>query len=132
MGKPVVGLMQNQPEWNAPDAWSIYFHTADIQKTAQAITPAGGSRCVQPMEVKEKGWMAMGTDPSGAAFGLWQPTGHRGFEVLGEAGAPVWHQLTTREFANAVDFYRAVLGWETRVESDTDEFRYEHSGFRWR
>ncbi|MGB8501797.1 VOC family protein [Mycobacterium sp.] len=123
-GKRVAGLMHNQPEWNAPDAWTIYFHTGDIQSTAAAIAPAGGSTCVEPMEVKEKGWMAMGTDPSGAAFGLWQPTGHRGFEVLGEPGAPVWHQLTTRDFAKAVDFYRALFGWQTRVESDTDEFRY--------
>ena len=78
-GKPVAGLMLNDPQWNAPDAWTIYFHTGDIQSTAAAITPAGGSTCVEPMEVKEKGWMAMGTDPSGALFGLWQPTGHHGF-----------------------------------------------------
>lgn len=123
-GKPVAGLMFNDPQWNAPDAWTIYFHTDDIQSTAAAITPAGGSTCVEPMEVKEKGWMAMGADPSGAVFGLWQPTGHRGFEVLGEADTPVWHQLTTRDFAKAVDFYRALFGWQTRVESDTDEFRY--------
>ena len=70
-----------------------------------------------------------GHRPVGCGFGLWQPTGHRGFEVLGEAGAPVWHQLTTCEFAKAVDFYRAVFGWETRVESDTDEFRYTTAVF---
>ena len=116
--------MQNQPEWNGPDAWNIYFHTADIHETVEALKAAGGSGCLEPMEVTEKGWMAMGTDPSGAAFGLWQPTGHYGFEVQGEAGSPVWHQLTTREFAKAVDFYRAVFGWQTRVESDTDKFRY--------
>lgn len=122
--KPVAGLMANQPEWNAPDAWNVYFHTTDIHQTADALTDAGGSTCVAPMEVPQKGWMAMGMDPSGAAFGLWQPTGHHGFEVRGEAGSPVWHQLTTRDFAEAVDFYRRVLGWQTRVESDTAEFRY--------
>lgn len=123
-GKPVAGLMANQPEWNAPDAWNVYFHAADIHRTVTAIADAGGSTCVAPMEVPQKGWMAMGMDPSGAPFGLWQPTGHHGFEVQGEAGSPVWHQLTTRDFAKAVDFYRAVLGWQTRIESDTDEFRY--------
>ncbi len=128
-GKPVAGLMQNQPEWNAPDAWNIYLHTADIHKTVEALKTAGGSNCVEPMEVKEKGWMAMGTDPAGAAFGLWQPTGHHGFELQGEAGSPVWHQLTTRDFAKAVDFYRAVFGWQTRIESDTDEFRYTTAVF---
>lgn len=128
-GKPVAGLMQNQPEWNAPDAWNIYLHTTDVHKTVEAVKSAGGANCLEPMEVKEKGWMAMGTDPSGAAFGLWQPTGHHGFEVQGEPGSPVWHQLTTRDFDKAVDFYRAVFGWETRVESDTDEFRYTTAVF---
>lgn len=128
-GKQVAGLMQNQPEWNAPDAWNIYFHTADTHTTVEALKTAGGSGCVEPMEVPQKGWMAMGADPSGAVFGLWQPTGHHGFEVQDEAGAPVWHQLTTLDFAKAVDFYRAVFGWQTRVESDTDEFRYTTAVF---
>lgn len=76
------------------------------------------------MEVPAKGWMAMVTDPSGAFFGLWQPIEHQGFEVVGEAGAPVWHELTTSDFDKAVDYYRTVLAWRTEFVSDTDEFRY--------
>ncbi|HZQ34059.1 MAG TPA: VOC family protein [Mycobacterium sp.] len=128
-GSPVGGLMATNPEWNAPDAWTTYFHTDDIQSTAKAGASAGGTSCVGPMEVPQKGWMAMGTDAAGAVYGLWQPTGHRGFEVIGEQGAPAWHQLTTRDFPKAVDFYRTVFGWETRVESDTDEFRYTNAVF---
>jgi predicted enzyme related to lactoylglutathione lyase len=40
------------------------------------------------MEIKDKGHMATLTDPTGAFFGLWQPNGHNGFEVVNEAGAP--------------------------------------------
>jgi predicted enzyme related to lactoylglutathione lyase len=54
---------------------------------------------------------------------------HRGFEILGEAGSPVWHQLTTRDHRAAVDFYREVLGWRTEEVSDTDEFRYTTARF---
>ena len=39
--------------------------------------------------------MAVLIDPTGAEFGLWQPNGHHGFEVFGNAGAPIYHQLTT-------------------------------------
>ena len=81
------------------------------------------------MEVKDKGWMAMLTDPTGAFFGLWQPIGHQGFEVFGEAGAPVYHQLTTRDYAKALDFYRQVFGWQTETVSDSDEFRYSTAIF---
>lgn len=123
-GGHVAGLMPKPPGMNAPDGWTVYFHTDDIQATAGAVRSADGTTCVEPMEVKEQGWMAIATDPSGAFFGLWQPTGHQGFEVIGEAGSPVWHELTTREFAKALDFYRQVLGWRTESVSDTDELRY--------
>lgn len=128
-GHPVAGLMANNPEWQSPDAWSTYFHTADINATVSALTAAGGSSCVGPMEVPAKGFMSMATDPAGAPFGLWQPLEHRGFELIGEPGAPAWHQLTTRNYRAAVDFYREVFGWRTEQISDTDEFRYTTAWF---
>jgi uncharacterized protein len=90
---------------------------------------AGGSSCVAPMQIPGRGAMAVGMDPSGAAYGLWQPIGHHGFEIVGEAGASVWHQLTTRDYGAALGFYRDVLGWDTRVESDSPEFRYTTAVF---
>lgn len=128
-GRPVAGLMRNDPQWNAPDGWTTYLHTADIHATLAAATAAGGTSCMPPMEVKDKGWMAMLSDPTGGVFGLWQPIGHQGFEVVGEPGAPVWHQLTTRDFGAALDFYRTVFGWQTQLVSDTDEFRYATAAF---
>jgi uncharacterized protein len=128
-GHPVAGLMANNPEFQAPDGWTTYFHTADINATTSAVTTAGGSTRMGVMEVPAKGFMAMATDPSGAMLGLWQPLEHHGFEVVGEAGAPVWHQLTTRDYRAAIDFYRAVFGWRTESVSDTDEFRYTTAWF---
>jgi uncharacterized protein len=128
-GKPVAGLMGNTPEMQSPDGWTTYLHTADINATVGKATAAGGVSCVEPMEIKDKGWMGLLTDPTGAFFGLWQPTGHRGFEVVNEAGAPVYYQLTTRDYGKALDFYRAVFGWQTETVSDTDEFRYSTSNF---
>ena len=43
--------------------------------------------------------------------------------------APVYIQLTTREYGKALDFYREVFGWETDAVSDTDEFRYSTASF---
>ena len=73
--------------------------------------------------------MALLTDPAGAVAGLWQPTGHHGFEVVNEAGAPVFHSLTTRDYGKALDFYRQVFGWQTETVADTDEFRYSTASF---
>ncbi|HWF69444.1 MAG TPA: VOC family protein [Mycobacterium sp.] len=128
-GHPVAGLMANPPESATPDHWATYFHTADINARVSALTAAGGSCFIGPMEVPTKGHMSLAIDPPGAAFGLWQPLEHRGFELIGEAGAPVWHQLTTRDYRAAVDFYREVFGWQTEQISDTDEFRYTTAWF---
>jgi uncharacterized protein len=49
--------------------------------------------------------------------------------VFGEANAPVYHQLTTRDYAKAMDFYRQVFDWQTETVSDSDEFRYSTANF---
>jgi hypothetical protein len=128
-GHRVAGLMANRGELESPDHWSTYFHTSDINATSAAVNAAGGSVCMGPMEVPATGFMAVAADPSSAFFGLWQPLEHRGFEVIGEAGSPVWHQLTTRDYRAAVDFYREILGWRTEQVSDTDEFHYTTAWF---
>jgi uncharacterized protein len=128
-GHPVAGLMASRPELEAPDHWTTYFHTSDINATMSAVTAAGGSVCMEVMEVPAKGYMGIATDPSGASFGLWQPLEHRGFGVVGEAGAPVWHQLATRDYRAVIDFYREVFGWRTEQIADSDEFRYTTAWF---
>ena len=128
-GHSVAGLMGNAPEYQTPDTWTTYLHTADVKATVAAAVAAGGANSMEVMEIPEKGWMALLTDPAGATVGLWQPTGHGGFQVVGEAGSPVWHQLTTRDYDAAIDFYRNVFGWQCNVESDTPEFRYTNAIF---
>jgi predicted enzyme related to lactoylglutathione lyase len=128
-GHPVAGLMTNDPQWNTPDGWSTYLHTADVDATLTSVAAAGGQSCGGAMDVPGKGRMGMVTDATGATVGLWQPSGHHGFEVVGEAGSPVWHQLTTRDYRKALDFYTSVFGWQLNVEADTDEFRYTNAIF---
>ncbi|TEA02635.1 VOC family protein [Mycobacteroides salmoniphilum] len=130
-GKAVAGMITNNPEWNAPDSWTTYFATDDINATLQKAVDNGGAHCMQAMEVPQLGYMGLFGDPSGVVVGLWQPLAHKGFQLVAEAGAPVWHELNTREYDKAVDFYTKVLGWNTKVEGDSDEFRYacaQHDG----
>lgn len=55
---------------------------------------------------------------------MWQPGEHIGFRVFDEPGTPGWFELHTRDYERTRAFYREVLGWTTRVESDTADFRY--------
>lgn len=128
-GKPVAGLMSNRPEFQMPDRWNTYLHTADVDATLAEVAAAGGAGCGGAMDIPAKGRMAMVSDPSGGVVGLWQPTGHLGTEITGVAGTPVWHQLTTLDFAAVLAFYTQVFGWQTEVAGDTDEFRYSTAVF---
>jgi predicted enzyme related to lactoylglutathione lyase len=114
---------------DVPDGWTTYLHTADVDATITAAVDAGGGSCGEAMDVPAKGRMAVLTDAAGAMVGLWQPNGHDGFEVVNETGAPVWHQLSTRDFGRTVDFYTTVFGWQMQVGSDTREFRYSNAIF---
>jgi predicted enzyme related to lactoylglutathione lyase len=120
----VAGCMAAQPGEGVPDVWSTYLATDDIAKTLEAVAAHGGQVLVPAMAVGDLGSMAFVTDPGGAAIGAWQPGSHQGFGVHTEAGAPSWFEVLTRDYAGAVDFYRAVFRWDTHTVSDTDDFRY--------
>lgn len=124
-GKPVAGLMRKMEDQAAmPDMWSTYLRCDDAAATAAAVTANGGQVYVEPMEVPEQGHMAICADPSGAVVSVWQPGGHQGYELAAEPGAPVWHELHTKDYDKAVKFYQDVFGWDTNVLGDGPDFRY--------
>lgn len=128
-GHPVAGLMTRHPQHTGPDCWTTYLHTADIDATVPTATAAGATGCGGVMPIAGKGRMTVLTDPTGAFVGLWEPAGHLGYEIVDEDGAPVYHQLTTRDYRAALAFYGEVFGWQLDTVSDTDEFRYSTAMF---
>jgi predicted enzyme related to lactoylglutathione lyase len=123
-GVMIAGMMRNDGSAGQPDAWTTYLSTPDAKATSEAAAAAGGQVHLEPMQVMHLGTMGMVADPGGAAVGLWQPGEHKGYGLVGEAGAPVWHELHTRRYQEVLDFYRTVFGWETSTMGDTDDFRY--------
>jgi len=121
---PVAGGMAKQADSGLPDVWSVYLTSDDAAKTVEAATDHGGQVYSAPMAVADLGTMAILADAGGASIGLWQPGTFPGFGVHGEAGTPSWFELLTRDYDAAVAFYRDVFRWETRVVTDTPEFRY--------
>ena len=122
-GVDVGGCMASQGE-GMPDVWSIYLATDDATKTVETAVANGAQVIVAPMVVADHGTMAFLVDPTGAAVGVWQPGAQKGLTVVGETGTPAWFELHTRGYERALDFYREVFRWDTRVLSDTDDFRY--------
>ncbi len=127
-GKHVAGCMANDGSTGYPDAWGVHLMTDDIKRTAEAVAAHGGTVEMEPMEVADNGSFAMIRDPGGSVIGAWEPNSVKGFELIGEAGAPAWFELHTGAYGDSVSFYRDVFGWDTHVMSDADEFRYTTLG----
>ncbi|MCF4120597.1 VOC family protein [Antribacter sp. KLBMP9083] len=111
-----------------PAVWGTYLKSFDVAATAVAAAEHGGTVAYGPDEVPGQGRFVTVIDPSGAAVGFWEPMAHTGYGLYGEHGTAAWHELHTRDYEAAVDFYAAVAGWDVHTMSDTEDFRYATFG----
>jgi predicted enzyme related to lactoylglutathione lyase len=128
-GKQVAGLMALQEE-GQPPSWTTYINVDDADAVAEKVKDAGGEVFVEPMDVMQLGRMAIFADPTGAAFGVWQPGQHKGAEVVSEPGSMAWNQCNTRDPEKALEFYAQVFGWDNeRVDTGgADYWQLEQAG----
>jgi predicted enzyme related to lactoylglutathione lyase len=123
-GKAVAGMSPPQPGSDLPPAWSLYLWANDADAAAKRVEQGGGTVLMGPMEVGPMGRMLFATDPTGAAFGLWEPGEHRGAQLHGEPGALSWAEVNTRDAAGADAFYQHLFGYEQEQIGDGEGFDY--------
>jgi uncharacterized protein len=124
-GRPVAGITPPmQGGADAPPTWNLYFSSADVAATAGRVEQGGAKVLVGPMEVPGTGHMLFAFDPTGAAFGVWQPGEHKGAAYWGEPGALTWVELNTRDGAAADAFYGGVFGYGNQQIGDGAQFDY--------
>jgi predicted enzyme related to lactoylglutathione lyase len=112
-GKLVAGIGPLQID-EQPTAWTTYIASDDADETASRAESVGGTIVVAPFDVFDAGRMAVLADPTGAAFGVWQPKEHHGAELFNEPGSVIWNELATRDSEAAAAFYGELFGWTTR------------------
>lgn len=122
-GRQVGGVMAGHGP-DDPSRWVIYLMSADADATARAVVEHGGAVLNGPESVADLGVMLFATDPAGNRFAVWQPGRHRGYEAVMTAGAPAYHELHTRDYAQVLTFYTDVFGIGHHVVADSDAFRY--------
>lgn len=124
-GKPVAGIMsaqamQDQP--SPPTVWTTYLSGSDASATERAITLAGGNVLMPTTDVMDLGRMLMASDPTGAAFGVWQPKDFAGAGIVNEPGAIIWNELNTTDKDVASAFYSSALGIEAAPMPDVKDY----------
>jgi predicted enzyme related to lactoylglutathione lyase len=111
-GRRVAGVGGPPPGAESmPSLWTTYLAVSDVDKTAEAITEAGGQVLASPMDVLTEGRMAIAADPAGAVFGLWQAGRHSGMEVANIPGTVTWNEGMSHDFEAAKNFYSKVFGY---------------------
>ncbi|MFJ8464212.1 VOC family protein [Streptomyces swartbergensis] len=121
-GHEVAGIGRLPPDRHLPIAWTPYFASENVDLTAETVRSCGGTIGVGPLDAADAGRLAIGSDPSGAVFGVWQAAAHLGTGVSGVHGAPAWNELLTFESATVAKFYRTVFGYQEEpvVSADFD------------
>lgn len=112
-GRRVAAIWQ-KPADMPVSVWGIYIGVDNADEASAKVQAAGGQVLQPAMDVMDYGRMALFTDPSGAAFGVWQSKSHTGIQIVNEPGAMAWHEVYTRDAAKARDFYHTVFGLEPR------------------
>jgi len=90
--------------------WNTYIAVDDVDAAVDKVGSAGGQVLMPAFDIGEAGRMAFVADPTGPAVGLWQANRHIGATLVGEPGAPIWHELITDKPESALAFYEAVVG----------------------
>jgi predicted enzyme related to lactoylglutathione lyase len=73
VGEGTGGGMMKNPMPGDPDNWLPYILVEDVPASTRKAKSLGATIAKDVTEVSGMGWFSVIIDPTGAAFGLWQP-----------------------------------------------------------
>jgi predicted enzyme related to lactoylglutathione lyase len=107
----VAGISLTPIAAESATAWTTYVCSDDVDATLERIRTAGGTVIRGPDDLAGAAGVAVCADTTGARFGIWQPTGHRGVQRANEDGTWNIQELATPDLDGAKAFYGAAFGW---------------------
>jgi predicted enzyme related to lactoylglutathione lyase len=130
-GRDVAGMYELGPaqrEQGLVPSWLAYVGVSNADASAERVRNLGGTLLAEPFDVGGIGRMCLATDPQGARFALWQPTGHIGYSRVGDPGCVCWNELATDDPEGAAAFYAGLFGWvaDTKPMSSGTYTEWKH------
>ena len=112
----IAGAMTLPPELaqhGVPPHWALYVGVDKIEPAVNEVVRLGGGALSDVMEVPTVGRMQAMRDPQGAAFSVYEPADPPPTaEAAPEVGDLSWIELMTSDATAALQFYRALFGWQ--------------------
>jgi predicted enzyme related to lactoylglutathione lyase len=73
VGEGTAGGMMKKPVPGIPDNWLPFILVDDAAASTKKAQALGAAIAKDVTEIPDFGWFSVILDPTGAAFGLWQP-----------------------------------------------------------
>ena len=102
-----------QPANGAPPHWIAHLRVDDAKATAQKAKSLGGTIVKDAVKVGDFGTKAIVADPHGGLLALWQPSDPKEQASPAANGRFCWNELTSKDPAASVAFYKALGGFST-------------------
>ncbi len=126
--RAVGGMMAAPVEAaEAPAAWAVLFHVADVDEVVAAVEAAGGM-VLEPAFDLPDSRIAILADPSGAVFGVVSQAEPPGPWLSSAPGSVCWIELMSRDVSAAIDFYTTVFGWVAAPGPDGEYTTFRRAG----
>jgi predicted enzyme related to lactoylglutathione lyase len=105
-----------------PSAWTPYVYVADVDAICAQVAELGGTVMMPAMDVMDQGRMAIIADPTGAAFGVWQPRAHTGADAVNQPSALTWVEVYSSDLEATKRFYTELFGWGVEPMEGSDQY----------
>jgi uncharacterized protein len=124
--KPIAGIVAAK-ESSAKESggrWLASLSVPDVAAAVDLVRAKGGVVHEEPRKIADRGVMAIVTDPQGAQLVLLRSDSGDPVDAHPPVDEWMWIELWTHDTEAAVDFYRALAGYEDTVIGDGGGGRY--------
>jgi predicted enzyme related to lactoylglutathione lyase len=112
---PVAGFVDVTEFPNAGTQWLSYMAVSDVDQAAALVQSAGGKVIVTAREVEPVARVAVIADPQGAPLGVARLRKDRPDPITPIPMHFFWDELLARDAPQALDFYKRLAGYDSRV-----------------
>lgn len=119
--RKVAGIGRLADAGDRQSAWLVHFAAPSLDSMVERVAEYGG-RAGEPIDVAGLARRTIARDPSGAEFGLWDPSTLRSPALTETPGTVHWTELQAEEPMSVARFYEQLFDLEAvAVESKKGE-----------
>lgn len=104
--------------------WVSLLSVVDVDGAVQSTVAAGGEVHVGPIDIPDRGRLAVVSDPQGAVVAYLRATQGDPPDRKADIGDWLWIELWTRELEPSTRFYTDLIGYELTEEELVDNKNY--------